>query len=203
MKKLYTMLRPFLFIYSVVAIFVLQAQQMEFSISSGGKVIGEATMVKTMIRVTPPEFKIVFTSEYTPSINKEILLKDRTECHFRNDTLLVATVENIVNTRVRAVIEQRLENGRYKRKVNNKEEFCIQPIASWSFIRFFLEKPDQSTQFMSEMFGKMFQAYKAGNTFSYTDHFGRKGKFVYDIKGNFVKASIQTSMEDLEFSLKK
>lgn len=203
MHIFYLFLRSFLFLFAGAASLAALAQNLDFTISSGGKVIGEASMVKTVIRNTPPEFRIVFTSEYTPTINQELILKDRTECHFRNDTLLVATVQNIVNTRVRVVIEQRLEGGRYKRKVNNKDEFCLQPIAHWTFSRFFLEMPEKSGQFMSEMFGRMFQFHKAGNTFSYTDHFGRRGKFVYDNKGNFVKATIQTSMEDLEFLPKR
>jgi hypothetical protein len=179
------------------------AQNRQYDIMSDGKVIGAATMVRTVSKVNPKEVKLIFSSQFTPTINNSLTLKDKVECQYRNDTLLTATVENNVNGRTRVNIQQRLVGAKYQRTVNNKQEVCSQPVAKWSFIRFFAERPAQTGTFLSETFGKTFSMTKSGNTYFYTDHFGRKGKFVYDDKGNFVRAYIQTSMEDLEFVLQK
>jgi len=203
MAAIYKKLRfgfTFFLLFSFIGAF---AQNRYYDIISDGKVIGEASMVKTVVKTTPKEIRFLFSSQFTPTINQALIIKDKVDCFFRNDTLFSADFQNQVNGRLRVQAKQNLVGNKYQRSVNSKEEVCSVSAVKWSYIRFFDEMPSSAFPFMSEMFGKVYTMAKSGNTYSYMDHLGRKAKFVYDEKGNMVKAYVQTSMEDLEFVPRK
>src|SRR5687768_10181323 len=99
MKNIYPSLRYILPIVLLLCTFFAWAQNKHYTIISDGKVIGEATMVRTVSKTNPKEVKLIFNSQFTPTINSSLLLKDKVECQYRNDTLLIAVVENNVNGR--------------------------------------------------------------------------------------------------------